>query len=60
MGTLGEPTAGTVSGAVGKPGYGGLDVRGEVGTVGEPELHKLGAVGKPTAAGRLPILGAEA
>ena len=61
MGATGEPTVGTVSGAVGKPArYGELDVRGEVGTVGEPELRKLGAVGKPTAAGRPPILGAEA
>ena len=30
------------------------------GTVGEPELRKLGAGGEPTAKGGLPILGAEA
>ena len=37
-----------------------LDVDTGVGTGGEPELRKLGARGKPTAKGGLPILGPEA
>ena len=60
LGTVGEPTAGTVSGAVGNPAmYEWLYVRGGVGTIREPELHKLCGVGEPTAAGGPHKLGAE-
>ena len=47
---IGEPTALTVGGAVGKPApFGAKSCKVGVGTRGEPELHGLGAKGEPTA-----------
>ena len=60
-GARGKPTAMTAGGGVCKPAP--LCARcceDGVGTKGEPELSKLGAGGKPTAEGGLPILGTEA
>ena len=49
LGAVGEPTAWTVGGAVGKPApFGARSCKVGVGTGGEPELRGLGAEGKPT------------
>ena len=50
LGAVGEPTARTMGGAVGKPPiFCTKNREGGDGTEGEPELRVLGAVGEPTA-----------
>ena len=52
LGAVGEHTAWTVGGAVGKPAmFCEWGCEDGVGTKGEPELRVLGAVGEPTAEG---------